>query len=109
MRIHSVYFVRPNIPTPRSLQRQGGTHFMTRILKYLIVLFVIFLTNEPGFGEPGPLMSAGAGKSPADGPSSANVAAAGEKGVVVPPNKDPNVPSQIMEKLSNAVSSEYII
>jgi polysaccharide biosynthesis/export protein len=85
---------------------------MARIFSCLIVLFVSFVilwTTEPSFGEPGPLMSAGAGKSPVDGPSSANVAASGEKGVVVPPNKDPNVPSQIMEKLSNAVSSEYII
>jgi polysaccharide export outer membrane protein len=82
--------------------------FMARILQYLIILFVICWTIEPGFGEPGPLMSAGPGKSPADGSSSANVAVSGEKGAVQP-NKDPNVPSQIMEKLSNAVSNEYII
>jgi polysaccharide export outer membrane protein len=82
---------------------------MARILQCLIILFVICWTIEPGFGEPGPLMSAGSGKSPADGPSSANVTASGEKGVSIQPNKDPNVPSQVMEKLSNAVSNEYII
>jgi polysaccharide biosynthesis/export protein len=82
---------------------------MARILQCLIILFVICWTIEPGFGEPSPLMSAGSGKSPADGPSSANVTASGEKGVSVQPNKDPNVPSQVMEKLSNAVSNEYII
>jgi polysaccharide biosynthesis/export protein len=84
---------------------------MARISSYLIVLFVSFVilwTTEPSFGDPGPLISAGPGKSPADGSSAANVAVSGEKGAVQP-NKDPNVPSQIMEKLSNAVSSEYII
>jgi polysaccharide export outer membrane protein len=73
------------------------------------MLFVICWTNEPGFGEPGPLVSAGAGKSPADGSSSANVAASSDKGGVGQAGKDGSVTSQVMEKLSNAVSSEYII
>jgi polysaccharide export outer membrane protein len=82
---------------------------MARILQCLIILFVISWTIEPGFGEPGPLMSAGAAKSTTDGTSTTNLAVSGEKGVAAQANKDPNVPSQIMEKLSNAVSSEYII
>jgi polysaccharide export outer membrane protein len=73
------------------------------------MLFVICWTNEPGFCESGPLVSAGAGKSPADGPSSANVAASSEKGGAGQTGKDGSVTSQVMEKLSNAVSSEYII
>ena len=39
---------------------------MARVLQYLILLFVTCWSIEPGFGEPSPLMSAGAGKSPAD-------------------------------------------
>jgi polysaccharide export outer membrane protein len=83
--------------------------FMARILKYFIVLLVICWTIEPGFGEPGPLISAGTGKSPADGPSSPNVAASSEKAGASQTGKDGSVTSQVMEKLSNAVSSEYII
>jgi polysaccharide export outer membrane protein len=82
---------------------------MARIFKHFIVLFVICWTIEPGFGEPGPLMSAGATKSPADGTSSTNAAAFSEKGGASQTGKDGSVTSQVMEKLSNAVSSEYII
>src|SRR5688500_7045607 len=81
---------------------------MTRIFSGLIILFVIGWMTEPSFGELGPLMSAGT-KSPTDGTTSTNVAAAGEKGAGGKEGKDGSVTSQVMEKLSNAVSSEYII
>jgi polysaccharide export outer membrane protein len=54
-------------------------------------------------------MSAGAAKPPTDGTSSANVASSGEKGAAGQAGKDGSVTAQVMEKLSNAVSSEYII
>jgi polysaccharide export outer membrane protein len=73
------------------------------------VLLVICWAIEPGFGEPGSLMSAGTAKSPADGPSSTAVAASSEKGGAGQAGKEGSVTSQVMEKLSNAVSSEYII
>ena len=76
---------------------------MARILKCLIMLLVMCWTTEPGFCEPVPVVSAGAGKSPAD------VAASSEKGGAGQTGKDGSVTSQVMEKLSNAVSSEYII
>ena len=67
---------------------------MARILNCLIVLFVIWWTTEPAFGEPGPLMSAGAAKSPTDGASSTNVAASSEKGGELRRTRIGSVPSQ---------------
>src|SRR5688572_14064250 len=105
MRIHNSFV----ISSRANIQDRSGTRckdredsFMARIFRGLIVLFVIGWMTEPTFGEPGPLMSAGAAKSPIDGTSSTNVAASAEKGAAAQVNKDPNVPSQVMEKLSNA-------
>jgi polysaccharide export outer membrane protein len=61
-----------------------------------------------GFGEPGPGLSAGAGKSTTEGPPSSGSTNLNER-TVGQVSKDSNVPAQVMEKLSNAVSSEYII
>lgn len=74
---------------------------MGRTLFVLMVLLSVLWAPRFGFSDSAPLMAVGQAKTPADGPSSApNEKTAG-------PAKDVNV--QAMEKLSNAVSSEYII
>jgi polysaccharide export outer membrane protein len=76
---------------------------MTHKLSVLMVLLSVFWGPAPGFSESGPIIAVGPGKTPADAPSSSP----NEKTIQVP--KDGHVPAQVMEKLSNAVSSEYII
>src|SRR6476469_2787302 len=76
---------------------------MERMLFALMVLLSVLWAPRPGLSESGPIMAVGPAKSPADGPSSAP----NEKTAQV--NRDGSVPPQVMEKLSNAVSSEYII
>lgn len=79
---------------------------MKHILCFLIVpLSAVFITG-PGFCEP--LMPVAAGKSAADTTVTAAPAGLGEK-VVVQMGKDSGASAQLLEKLSNAVSSEYII
>jgi polysaccharide biosynthesis/export protein len=81
---------------------------MARPLNILVVLLVMCWTGEHALGEPAPVVSAGAAKSPAEAGSSPSPASSTER-AVGQMNKDGTVPSQVMEKLSNAVSSEYII
>src|SRR6476469_7792746 len=76
---------------------------MERMLFALMVLLSVLWAPRPGLSESGPIMAVGAAKTPADGPSSAP----NEKTAQV--IKEGSVPPQVMEKLSNAVSSEYII
>jgi polysaccharide biosynthesis/export protein len=80
---------------------------MRRILNCLMVFLVVCWTPNHGFGEPGAVMSAGAAKSPPEG-GSTNQGGSGEK-AAAQVNKDGLVPAQVMEKLSNAVSGEFII
>jgi len=81
---------------------------MALILVFLTALFSICWTPAVGNSDPGPVISAGAAKSPVEGISPATVpGATNERPSQL--NKDGNVPAQVMEKLSNAVSSEYII
>ena len=75
---------------------------MARTLKFLTMLIVMCWTAEQAFGESGSVMSAGAAKSPSE-QAVAGERSGGQGG------KDGTVPAQVMEKLSNAVSSEYII
>ena len=77
--------------------------FMARTLFALMVLLSVFWAPSLGFSESAPMVAVSPAKTPADGPSSAP----NEKTAQV--NKDGSVPPQVMEKLSNAVSSEYII
>ena len=76
---------------------------MARMLFALMVLLLGLWAPRLAVSESGPIMAVGPAKSPADGPSSAP----NEKTAQV--NKDSSVPPQVMEKLTNAVSSEYII
>ena len=81
---------------------------MTIILKSFILFFVLSIAGV-GFGEPGPgLTAAGAGKSPTEPPPSSGSPNVNER-TLGQVSKDSGVPAQIMEKLSNAVSAEYII
>jgi len=75
---------------------------------FLIVSLSAGLIAGPGFGEPGTIMPVAANKSAADTPSSSVAASPTEKAVGVV-SKDGAVSAQVMEKLSNAVSSDYII
>jgi polysaccharide export outer membrane protein len=68
-----------------------------------MVLLSVLWVPDLGFSESAPMIAVGPAKAPADGPSPAP----NEKTAQVP--KDGSVPVQVMEKLSNAVSSEYII
>jgi polysaccharide export outer membrane protein len=76
---------------------------MARTHKFLTILFVICCTAEQGFAEPGSVMSAGAAKSPSE------QTIPGERSGGQAAKDGSAVPAQVMEKLSNAVSSEYII
>jgi len=80
---------------------------MKVILRSLIIMISVLLVAEVGFGELTPTISAGAGKSTTEAPSSSGAASSSEKALTQA--KDSGVPAQVMEKLSNAVSSEYII
>ena len=76
---------------------------MARTLFALMVLLSVVWAPRPGFSDSSPIMAVGPAKAQADGPSSAP----NEKAAQLP--KDGSLPPQVMEKLSNAVSSEYII
>jgi len=76
---------------------------MARALFVLIGLLTVILAPGLGFSESAPMIAASPAKTPADGPSSAS----NEK--TSPINKDAGPAAQVMEKLSNAVSSEYMI
>jgi polysaccharide export outer membrane protein len=88
---------------------------MTRTTMIVAFLIVFLPGPRPGFCEPGSLVLAGAAIPIAEGPSSTTLAAANEKSAAASEkpnqqqNRDGTVPAQVMEKLSNAVSSEYII
>jgi polysaccharide biosynthesis/export protein len=90
----------------KSAQRDGGHNFMIRTISAFAFLFSILLAPSVAFCESASVLSVGAAKSLNDG-ATTTLAAAGEKSVQ--PSKDGPVPPQVMEKLSNAVSSEYII
>jgi len=77
--------------------------FMARALFVLMVLLSVIWAPSVGFSESAPMVAVSPAKTPADAPSSAS----NEK--TFPINKDASLPAQVMEKLSNAVSSEYII
>jgi polysaccharide export outer membrane protein len=81
---------------------------MTRTIISLAAVFLIWCTPDLVFGEP--VIAVGPTKAPADVSSSLTSAVSTEKSEKTSQlNKDGNVPAQVMEKLSNAVSSEYII
>ena len=83
---------------------------MTRTLCSLIILVSICSTADLGFCQSGPVMAVGPTKSPAEGASSSGGTAPNERTEKTgQSSKDGSVTSQVMEKLSNAVSSEYII
>jgi polysaccharide export outer membrane protein len=77
---------------------------MGRTLFVLIVLLSVLWAPRFGFSDSTPLMAVGQAKTPAEGPSSASNDKNAQAAKDV---KDVTV--QAMEKLSNAVSSEYII
>lgn len=77
--------------------------FMARALFVLMVLLSAIWAPSVGFSESAPMVAVSPARTPADPPSSAP----NEKTAQLP--KDGSVPPQVMEKLSNAVSSEYII
>lgn len=81
---------------------------MRRTLSSLIALLSICSTVSLGLCEPGPITSAGAGKGTTDATSSSVPASPAEK-ALGQVSKDSGAAAQVMEKLSNAVSSEYII
>ena len=80
---------------------------MKRAICSLIVWLSIGSTGGIGLCEPSPVGPVAAGKSVTDTTSSSVPASPGEK-TVDQANK-PNAASEYTEKLSNAVSSEYII
>ena len=80
---------------------------MGRILS-LMVLLVMCSTPNHAFGEPAPVLSAGAAAKSPEGGASTNPTPSGER-AATPTSKDGVVPAQVMEKLSNAVSGEFII
>jgi polysaccharide biosynthesis/export protein len=80
---------------------------MALILFCLTVLFSICWAPAVGICDPIPIISAGAAKSAEGAPPSAVPGATNERPGQL--SKDSSVPAQVMEKLSNAVSSEYII
>jgi polysaccharide export outer membrane protein len=70
---------------------------MRPVLSCVVISLSICSTVGLGFGEPNPVISAGPGKSTP------------EASALTPVAKDSAAAAQMMEKLSNAVSSEYII
>src|SRR5262249_35270867 len=85
--------------------KTGGLTVMARALFVLMVLLSVIWAPGLGFSESVPMIAVSPAKTPADAPSSIpnDKAAQISKDV-----KDVSVPPQVMEKLSNAVSSEYI-
>lgn len=81
---------------------------MKLILRSLLVVMCVLSIEGLGFGEPGPALSAGAGKPSPEAASPSGPATSSEK-AMSQMSKDSGVPAQVMEKLSNAVSTEYII
>jgi polysaccharide export outer membrane protein len=73
-----------------------------------MVCLSLEVTAGSGFCESGTVTPVAAGKSTADTSLSTVPASPGDK-VVVQMNKEPGASAQLLEKLSNAVSSEYII
>ncbi len=93
----------------RGMFKVGEDHsFMKRPLCSLLVWLSIASTATPGLCEPGSTMPVAAGKLTTDATSSSVAASPSEK-VVGQVSKDSGVPAHVMEKLSNAVSSDYII
>jgi len=81
---------------------------MKLILRSLIIVMCVLPIAGLGFGEPGPALSAGAGKPTPEAASPSGPASSSER-AMSQMSKDSGVPAQVMEKLSNAVSTEYII
>jgi len=81
---------------------------MARTIISLAAVFLIWSIPDLVFCEP--VIAVGPAKTPADGSSPSISATSTEKNEKTGQlNKDGTVPAQVMEKLSNAVSSEYII
>lgn len=74
----------------------------------LIGWLLIYSTASLGLCEPGPTMPVAAGKSTTDATSSSAAVSPSEK-ALGQASKDSGIPAHVMEKLSNAVSSDYII
>jgi polysaccharide export outer membrane protein len=81
---------------------------MKRTPCLLIVFLSLEVTAGSGFCDSGTITPVTAGKSTADTSLSTAPANPGDK-VVVQMNKEPGASAQLLEKLSNAVSSEYVI
>jgi polysaccharide biosynthesis/export protein len=81
---------------------------MKLILRSLIIAMCALPIAGLGLGEPGPALSAGAGKPTPEAASPSGPASSSER-AMSQMSKDSGVPAQVMEKLSNAVSTEYII
>jgi len=76
---------------------------MVRALFVLMGLLSVILAPGLGYSESDSMIVVSPAKTPPDAPSSAS----NEKAAQI--SKDVSVPPQVMEKLSNAVSTEYII
>jgi polysaccharide export outer membrane protein len=85
-----------------------GQCFMTRTICSLIVWLSIGSAAGIGLCEPSPVGPVAAGKSAPDTTSSSVPASPSEK-AVNHVNRESGASAQLLEKLSNAVSSEYII
>ncbi|MEP6958281.1 MAG: polysaccharide biosynthesis/export family protein [Nitrospirota bacterium] len=81
---------------------------MKHTLCSLIVLLSVGSTASYGLSESGPIMPLSAGKSATDATSSSGPASPSEV-ELGQANNDSGASAFVMEKLSNAVSSEYII
>ena len=79
---------------------------MNRTLCYLILSISLGLAEGSGFCESSKVTPVAAGKAATDPALSASAPSQGEKVVV---QKDSGASAQLLEKLSNAVNSEYII
>ncbi len=81
---------------------------MTRTIISLAAVFLMWCIPDLVLCES--VIAVGPAKAPADVGSSSSSAVSTEKSEKTGQlNKDGSVPAQVMEKLSNAVSSEYII
>ena len=80
----------------------------TLSMSIIIVLLSLGVSGRSAFCEPSTVTPVAAGKAATDTALSAPAASQGEK-VAVQMNKDSGASAQLLEKLSNAVNSEYII
>src|SRR5688500_15667066 len=74
--------------------------FMARTIIYIVMSLIIGWAPNLVFGESAPIMAVGPTKAPSEERTTEKTGQT---------NKDGTVPAQIMEKLSNAVTGDYII